>query len=330
MKAFLHLAAFAFTACTMIRAADSNSAEVIQSTKLWDESPHSAFTDLIRFNEHWFCSFRTGTSHISMDGHLQVLSSKDGKTWTAAADIDDPGRDLRDPKLSITPDNQLMMVAASVIRDGGAPDLHSMAWFSSDGVTWSKPVTIGEEPFWLWRVTWHENKAYAVGYANVNGKEIARLYSSEDGKKFSTLVETFFDNGYPNESTIRFMPDGTALCLLRRDKNGNTARLGTARAPYTKWVWKDLGVRFGGPNFIRLPDGRLVAGGRLHNGKVRTALCWLDPKNGKLTEFLPLTSGGDSSYPGLVFYNGVLWVSYYSSHEGKTNIYLAQVRLPNT
>jgi hypothetical protein len=27
-------------------------------------------------------------------------------------------------------------------------------------------------------------------------------------------------------------------------------------------------------------------------------------------------------------HDGLLWVSYYASHEGKTSIYLAKVRLP--
>ena len=45
-------------------------------------------------------------------------------------------------------------------------------------------------------------------------------------------------------------------------------------------------------------------------------------------ERLKLPSGGDCSYPGLVWHEGVLWVSYYSSHEGRTMIYLARVQLP--
>ena len=60
----------------------------------------------------------------------------------------------------------------------------------------------------------------------------------------------------------------------------------------------------------------------------RTALCWLAPDAGTLTEFLTLPSGGDTSYPGLVWHDDQLWVSYYSSHEGKTSIYLARVKLP--
>ena len=41
---------------------------------------------------------------------------------------------------------------------------------------------------------------------------------------------------------------------------------------------------------------------------------------------LRLPSGGDCSYPGMVVYDGLLWMSYYSSHEGKTSIYLARIR----
>ncbi|MBX3731392.1 MAG: hypothetical protein KF791_02220 [Verrucomicrobiae bacterium] len=48
---------------------------------------------------------------------------------------------------------------------------------------------------------------------------------------------------------------------------------------------------------------------------------------GRLTEFLALPSGGDTSYAGMVPHEDLLWVSYYSSHEGRTSIYLAKVRL---
>lgn len=81
---------------------------------------------------------------------------------------------------------------------------------------------------------------------------------------------------------------------------------------------------------IQLPDGRLVAAVRLYGGAVRTSLAWIDSKAGRLTEFLKLPSGGDCSYAGLVWSEDLLWVSYYSSHEGKTCIYLAKVKLPKT
>ena len=52
----------------------------------------------------------------------------------------------------------------------------------------------------------------------------------------------------------------------------------------------------------------------------------IDPQAGRLTEFLKLPSGGDTSYAGLVLHGGLLWISYYSSHEGKTAVYLAKFR----
>ena len=51
-------------------------------------------------------------------------------------------------------------------------------------------------------------------------------------------------------------------------------------------------------------------------------------RDGGYDPALTFPSGGDTSYPGLVWHDGRLWMSYYSSHEAKTSIYLAKVRLP--
>jgi hypothetical protein len=42
---------------------------------------------------------------------------------------------------------------------------------------------------------------------------------------------------------------------------------------------------------------------------------------------LTLPSGGDTSYPGMVWHDNEIWMSYYSSHEEKTAIYLARIKL---
>jgi hypothetical protein len=41
---------------------------------------------------------------------------------------------------------------------------------------------------------------------------------------------------------------------------------------------------------------------------------------GDFDPVLTLPSDGDTSYAGLVRHEGLLWVSYYSSHEGKSGI----------
>ena len=70
-----------------------------------------------------------------------------------------------------------------------------------------------------------------------------------------------------------------------------------------------------------------IAAVRLHVPKTRTSLVWIDPIAGTLTECLALPSGGDTSYAGMVLHDDLLWISYYSSHEEKTCIYLAKVKL---
>ena len=49
--------------------------------KIWDAGKHNAFTDLIRFKDRWYCTFREADGHVGGDGQLRVLSSADGARW---------------------------------------------------------------------------------------------------------------------------------------------------------------------------------------------------------------------------------------------------------
>jgi hypothetical protein len=300
--------------------------ELVKVERIWQRAPHNAFTDLIRFKEEWLCVFREGRAHVSPDGSLRVIASQEGERWTSAALLTSPKGDLRDPKISLTPAGELMLSGAVAFPATNAVKHQSLAWFSRDGRSWSEATPIGEPNLWLWRTTWHGTNAYTVAY-DTAGERFVRLYTSSNGRRFDTLVPRLFEEGQPNETSLAFLPDETALCLLRRDGTPGTGQWGTARPPYTSWLWRDIGVKIGGPYLLRLEDGRLVAGVRLYDGAVRTSLAWVEPGSGKLTEFLKLPSSGDCSYPGLVWHGGFLWVSYYSSHEGNTSIYLAKVRL---
>lgn len=303
-----------------------SKAELVDVRRIWDRAPHNAFTDLLRHKDRWLCVFREGAAHVSPDGALRVLSSADGDTWTSESLVTMAGADLRDAKIAAAPDGRLLLTGAAAYPAGGKVGHQTFAWFSADARAWSEPAAIGDPDFWLWRVTWTGDRAFGVGYATRKPPSV-RLYAG-DGKSFEARVPTLFDQGEPNEASLVFLEDGTGLCLLRRDGPKGTAQLGTAKAPYTEWTWKDLGFKIGGPQLIRLPDGRIVAGGRLYDGGVHTGLLWVDAKEGRLSEFLKLPSGGDTSYPGLAWHDGLLWTTYYSSHEGKTSIYRAKVRLP--
>jgi hypothetical protein len=217
--------------------------------------------------------------------------------------------------------------------------------FSKDARTWSAPQRVLTEGEWLWRVTWHDGKAYGVSYnadarvtpaakdAAATGQVPAgpadwklKLVASSDGVKYD-LITHLDVPGHPNETTLRFLPDGEMVALVRREGGNTLGWIGHSQAPYTQWTWKETKHRFGGPNFIQLPDGQLWAAGRSYPGGAKTVLASMT-RDGAYEPVLTFNSGGDTSYPGLVWHNDRLWMSYYSSHEGKTSIYLAQIKMP--
>jgi hypothetical protein len=302
-------------------------AEVVWFDKVWDRAPHSAFTDLVRYRERWYLAFREAATHVSQDGAIRILSSQDFERWESIAQLTYPVADLRDPKLAVTPDNMLMLTTAGHMHPPSDNNFKTFAWHSRDGRDWTSAEVIGDLEVWLWRVQWHNGRAYSMGYSTT-GTRFLRSYVSTDGRNFGVLNPVIQDQEYPNETSLVFLPNDTALCLLRRDEGSKTALLGRSVPPYRGWTWQNLGVRIGGPHMIRIPDGRLIAAVRLYDGGTRTALCWLDPVAGELKEFLALPSGGDTSYAGLVWHDDLLHVSYYSSHEGRASIYLAKVRIP--
>ena len=323
-----------FFFCESLSADEQNSAEgpvLVEARLIWDKAKHNAFTDLLRYNDHWYCVFREGSAHVSPDGALRILRSSDGEDWESIALVTSDAYDLRDAKISVTPDGRLMLNGAGMIADAEVR-YYSMCWFSADGgVTWDEGRRIGDPGYWLWRAQWHNGDCYSMGYSTNRERteRSLRLYRSKGGAAYETHVDSVGAPAGCGEDKILFLKDGTALCLLRHETGNKLAQLGTAAAPYTNWRWRDSNVRIGGPNMLQLPDGRILAAVRLYDSRVRTALCWVDPASANLTEVLTLPSGGDTSYAGMVLHDELLWLSYYSSHEGKTNIYLAKVKVPD-
>src|SRR4051812_14848479 len=86
-----------------------NCTNVISVNRVWHSGQHNAFTDLIQYKGQWFCTFRESRAHVGGNGKIRVLASKDGDSWTPAGLLAEEGIDLRDPKLSITPDSRLML-----------------------------------------------------------------------------------------------------------------------------------------------------------------------------------------------------------------------------
>ena len=309
-------------------AAAAGDLELISVEKIWDRAPHNAFTDLVRFRDRWVCAFREAPAHAGgvKDSRIRVIVSDDGEGWESAATISDEARgDIRDAKFGLLPDGRLMLLTATQFFDSSRQLHQSHAWITDDLKNWEGRFDVGDPDVWTWGIQFRGDTGYSIGY-RTRDPRFVRLYTTADGKEFRTHVEDLgVDSTYPNESVIVFDPeDETAYCLLRCS---GPAQFGKASPPYTDWEWQVMNASVGGPEMIRLPDGRLLGGGRLYDGGARTSLFWIDPETAELTEALQLPSGGDTSYPGFVMHDGLLYVSYYSTHEGKSSIYLAKVRI---
>ncbi len=343
-RLFLHCLTFAASFSIIVDL--SNAANIVSVEKIWDQGNHNAFTDLIRFQDRWYCSFREADDHVGGDGKLRVLTSIDGERWLSAALLEESGIDLRDPKLSITSDGRLMIVAGGSVYHGGKvlQGRQPRVAFSKDGRIWSPTQRVLNEGDWLWRVTWHEGKCYGIAYdaskrstpeaqsAAASDKPAAsgpadwklKLFVSDDGLAFELV--TYLDvPGHPNETTLRFLSDHTMIAMIRREGGDKNGWIGTSQPPYREWKYTPTNHRFGGPNFIVVADDQMWAGSREYTGGAHTVLARLNATT--YEPILRFLSSGDNSYPGLVYHDGLLWMSYYSSHEGKTSIYLAKVKL---
>jgi hypothetical protein len=266
-----------------------------------------------------------------------VIRSDDGMNWESVALLDEPHVDLRDPKLSVTSDGRLMVnMGASYYHDTKRVGIESrVAFYNAEEEEFSAPIKVvlpdeARTGFdWLWRITWHDGWAWGCVQQVPNRSDRAlHLVRSQDGIHFEHVTQ--LDVPFPTETTLRFLEDNTMIAMIRRAGGDSIGWIGTAKPPYTNWTFQKSNKRFGGPNFVPLPDGSWLAGSRGYGGKQATTALWrFDPQSAKFTDLLELPSGGDTSYPGFVIdeeHDRVL-VSYYSSHEGKAAIYLATLRL---
>ena len=101
---------------------------LVEAKRIWDKAPHNAFTDLLRFQDRWYCVFREGSAHVSPDGALRVITSSDGRKWDSKALVTSRTYDLRDAKLAVTPDGRLMLNGAGMIADAKVRSWAPIQW----------------------------------------------------------------------------------------------------------------------------------------------------------------------------------------------------------
>src|SRR3954462_12285805 len=124
-----------WTTCPVIGA----EAQIVEVKKIWDAGGHNAFTDLLRWHDRWWCTFRESDAHVGGDGGIRIITSTDGAAWESAALIKEKDVDLRDPKLTVTPGDKLMLNCGGSVYLGTRTlkGKQSRVAFSTDGRTWT-------------------------------------------------------------------------------------------------------------------------------------------------------------------------------------------------
>jgi hypothetical protein len=223
----------------------------------------------------------------------------------------------------------------------------SMNWLSPDGVNWSSAYACNTGiNTWRWDVTWHNGMGYSIAQWGKHMK--GALYRTRDGKSWRMLKKDFLPNDHGGEGAMVFGSDNTAYCLLRGSTR-TQAFIGIGKAPYyLDWEWKSplvdygsahggllpvekvLRMGLGGPNLIRLSDGRFLGAGRAlgpERDDGHATLFLVDPEKWSMTMVAEFDG---TSYPGIAEHDGMIWVTYVWSgcHRGEWEIHLAKINIP--
>ena len=343
--AFLLLLLFAHPSVSC--RADMPAVEVTNVRRVFDNGEHNAFTDLVKFRDRYYLTFRS-----CPDGHMVhstasiiVLASNDLRTWHPAHQFAVKHRDTRDPHFLVFKGRLFVYTGTWYSGEGELPrsqyDLNKhlgyCAW-SDDGATWHSPIMLeGTFGHYIWRASEHGGKAFLCGRRKHQfdvrprgeGPDVeSAMLESDDGLVWKT--RSLFQETRGDETAFRFGADGKVLAIGRR--GSGPAQLLRSVPPYEKWERRDLDRYIGGPLLTRW-GGRWVVGGRHNTDRgPKTSICWLI--DDQLHEFAELPSGGDNSYPGFLQLSPTdAVVSWYSSHEKDsdnktlTAIYMADLHL---
>jgi hypothetical protein len=309
--------------------------------RAYDDGAHDAFTDLCRFAGRLYLTCRS-----CPDGHMVfasaqivVLSSPDGIAWEPVFRFSVPARDTRDPHFLVFNERLYVLTGTWLVPPtGGGRSLNEHlgygAW-SADGRGWNGPTMLeGTYGHYIWRAAAWNGRAYLCGRrrrgfaAGVGDESLpesieSAMLVSDDGLVWSRAA--LFTEDYGDETAFVFERDGRVVALAR-GADGRPARLCSSRPPFGVWTRTDLDRNVGGPLLACWSGRYLVGGRRTLDGQPRTVLSWLD--GSRLRDVAELPSAGDNSYPGFVQLDASrALLSYYSSHEGSTSVYLADLRL---
>jgi len=285
------------------------------------DGKHNAFTAMVRWKDRYWLAFRKGTAHNSGDGDLVLLRSDDGKEWTEARRVN-AAPDDRDPQMLAT---QSRLFLYDPAMDGAK--LTSFVTYTDDGETWTDPQPVYLPQYIFWKPLAKGDRFYATAHLKSRDGTArhVHLITSGDALRWDK-VSTIRGGNWESETTLWFAAPDRLVAFMRQKYGSPKATILESSAPFSEWSERRAGPKiFGGHAVCTFQRVTYLLSRSLEGQQTGTMIYTYE--QGELHPYCALPSGGDCSYPAAVQDGGAMLVSYYSSHEGSTNVYLARVPL---
>jgi hypothetical protein len=293
------------------------------NNKIWSGENYAAFTSLVFYNGCFYCAFRNANKHADVTGEdcgvIKIIKSKNGDEWESFLSFSEEKFDLRDPQLSITPEKKLLLIANKVhYKEGKANYRQTCSVFIDDSTKQLTLKPIGFYPNldrnWLWNIEWIDGNAYGFIYS-----PYFAFTKSQDGIHYRIIERINLSDSPSEASLIKWK--NKYVAVVRRNTN---SLIGIYNK--NKWEWFDSQHRVACPKLIKI-KGNLYVVGRHYGDKKQTAIFRIDMKRHILKYVFGIPCKTDCGYPGLVYKDDVLYITYYSGDGKKSDINLAKVKL---
>lgn len=290
--------------------------------RLTEDNFHNMDTGLAWFDGALYVAYRTGDAHVCPQGRLVVQRSRDGGKNFDVVHVARGAVDTRDAHL-LTDGRRLYVVGF----ESSGVNISGTSW-TEDGLSWSPWTRFsGADGWWLWHPEYCHGRFYCAGYGNWD----TRTYSSVGWFESDNMVDWRFVRmvhegpDFPNETSLDFLPDGTAVMLMRREHACKRPLLLRAAPPYAKWTKLELDVALGGLALWHAGDDTYFAG-RWYPQESRhvahLAAFKLAGDRPVLQVVLPSGPGYDHSYPSIAAspeQPNRFTMAYYSNHNMPPN-----------
>jgi hypothetical protein len=321
----------------MFQSCKKTSIETVSGTQLavFNEAQHNAFTDLIKYNGNYYCVFREASTHDSYNGLLRVMQSYNGNSWQKFSLLSVGSKDLRDPHFFVDNNNVLSIGTSGRNRK---EEHENIVFKLKNGSFIQSAADSLNNNYWLWSFTNSGNGIYSIGYNlkqscfNSGGSNDPKirlfLNTNTNGTNYINISPAnWIDDSFkcPCEASMVFTNDSTLVTIVRDEHTEGLSHIGISKKPFQNWQWQTFPHFVRGPKLALLPNGKifLAAASMVYYNKTYYAI--LNPSTFSVETIKAFPSGGDTGYPGVIIEGNTALVSYYSSHEGNTRIYINRI-----